>query len=218
MLSELKTGPQQSPDGIIQPARGGRSGEAVTIDAHARFQEATVRGGVYTLTLAATTTGIAAGNIVGAAAAAATQFAFFNPVGSGKNVVLTKVFIGIISGTAPAGPVFHGIFNSVPTVATIGGTVRPNFVSTTNVSGSVVVPQVLAAGSALTGGTAPIVLRASAFTTTATAQASVSTVNALELLDGDIVLQPGTGYVPLWSAAGTSLLNAYSVTWEEVPL
>lgn len=219
MLSELKIGPAPiSPDGIIAPARGCRSGEAGVSDVHARYQEATVRGSVYSINLLATTTGVAAGNIVGAGAAASTQFAIFNPVGSGKNVVLMKFFMGITSGTPGAGPLFHGVFTSVPTVASIGGTIRPNFVSTTQASASVVIPQVLAAGSALTGGTAPVVLRPSAFSSTNTAQASVGELSSLELLDGDIVLQPGTGYVPLWSAAGTALLNAYGLTWEEVPL
>lgn len=220
MLAETRIGPAPVvPDGIINPLRGARNGEAVTIDAHSRFQEATYRGGVYSLNLAATTTGIAAGNIVGASAAAATQFAFFNPVGSGKNVVLLKFMMGVISGTLPVGPIFHGFFTTVPTVATIGGTVRNNFISPSAPAGaSVVIPQVLAAGSALTGGSAPLVLRAAAFSGTATAQASVSTVNSLELIDGDIILAPGTGYVPLWSGAGTSLLNSYSVTWEEIAL
>lgn len=218
MLAEGRVGIATAPDGIINPLRATRTGDLVVSDGHARYQEPTLKGNVYSLNLGATTTGIAAGNIVGASAAAATQFAFFNPVGSGKNVVLLKFWMGVISGTLPVGPLFHGFYTTVPTVASIGGTVRNNFVSPSAPNASVVIPQVLAAGSALTGGSAPLVLRPAAFTGTATAQASVSTVNALELLDGDIILAPGTGYVPLWSGAGTSLLNSYGVTWEEVSL
>jgi hypothetical protein len=37
-------------------------------------------------------------------------------------------------------------------------------------------------------------------------------------VEGDIVLPPGTGWVPLHAGAGTSVLHAYSVTWEEIPI
>jgi len=42
-------------------------------------------------------------------------------------------------------------------------------------------------------------------------------LRVVEYIDGEIILPPGVGWVPLWGAAGTSLLNAYSITWEEVP-
>lgn len=174
----------------------------------------TYRKRTFTLTLGATTTAIAAGNIVGASAAAATQFALTNPSTSGVNLMLTKFFMGIISGTPAGGPIFHGYLATNPTLASIGGTILNNFVGDT--TASLATPHSLAAGSALTGGSAPIVLRAAAFSTTATAQASVGEVNCLEVIDTDIIIPPGKTWLPLWSAAGTSVLNAYSVTWIEV--
>lgn len=183
---------------------------------HARWAAQTYQKSMFTLTLTATTTGVAAGNIVSAAAAAATQFALTNPATSNKNFVLTKFFMGIISGTPSAGPIFHGYMTTNPTLASIGGTIRNNFLG--NSTASVATPHSLAAGSALTGGSAPITFRAANFTTTATAQASVNTVGALEIIDGDIIIPPGVTWVPLWSAAGTSLLNTYSVSWYEAGL
>jgi len=192
----------------------GLSGQIQTDAVFGRYSSATYGKSVFTLTLAATTTGVAAGNIVAAAAAAATQFALANPSTSTKNLVLLKFGMGIISGTPAPGPIFHGYCTTVPTIASIGGTILNNFLG--NSTASVATPHSLAAGSALTGCSAPITFRAANFSTTATAQASVNTVSAVELIDGDIIIPPGVMWVPLWSVAGTSLLNAYSVTWVEV--
>lgn len=174
-------------------------------------------GQMFTLNLAATTSGIAAGNLTGAAAAAATQFALTNPSTSNKNLVLTKFAVGIISGTAGAGPLFHGFMTTNPTLASIGGTIRANLLGNSSIT-SVATPHALAAGSALTGGSAPITFRAADFSSTNTAQATVGLVKTIEVIDGDIIVPPGVTWVPLWSAAGTSVLNSYSITWYEMGL
>lgn len=183
---------------------------------HPQYFINTYRKRVFTLTLGATTSGVAAGNIVGATAAAATQFALTNPSTSNANLILTKFCMGIVSGTPGAGPIFHGYLATNPTLASIGGTILNNFVGDT--TASVATPHSLAGGSALTGASAPTVLRAAAFSGTATAQASVGFVNSLEVIDGDIIIPPGKTWLPLWSAAGSSLLNAYSISWYELGL
>jgi hypothetical protein len=168
----------------------------------------------FSLDLGATTTAVAAGNIVGAAAAAATQFALFNPVGSGRVLVLSKFAMGVISGTPGAGPLFHGYFPgaAMPTLAANGTIVS----SRLNGPGSVALAYALAAGTALTGGpVGPKVLRAAAFSSTATAQASPGMIMSVEDIEGDIIVPAGYGWIPLWSAAGAALLNAYSITWKE---
>lgn len=172
-----------------------------------------VAGKEFSMTLAATTTGVAAGNIVSAAAAASTQFALANPVGSGVLLVLSKFIMGVISGTPGPGPLFHGIIANVPTLAA-SGTIVNNRVGGV---GSQAKGYASAAGAALTGGLAPTIQRAAAFSSTATAQASVAEVNAVENLEGDIVIPEGYTWVPLWSVAGTSLLNAYTISWKERP-
>lgn len=187
------------------------------IEPHPKYVWQAKGGNMFTLTLGATTSGVAAGNIVGATAAAATQFALTNPSTSNKNLVITKFFMGVISGTPAAGPVFHGLITTNPTLASIGGTIRSNNLGSSAIT-SVATPHSLAGGSALTGASAPLVFRASSFSTTATAAASVSMVNCLEIVDGDIIIPPGVTWLPLWSAAGTSLLNAYSVSWYEMGL
>lgn len=191
-------------------------GIQTAIQIYPPYFKSTYRKSTFSLTLIATTTGVAAGNIVAATAAAATQFALTNPSTSTVNLVLTKFFMGIISGTPAPGPLFHGFCTTPATISSIGGTIRNHFLGDATVSQAT--PHSLAAGSALTGCSAPITLRAANFSTTATAQASVGVVGALEVLDGDIIIPPGKMWLPLWSVAGTSLLNAYSIEWVETPL
>lgn len=167
----------------------------------------------FAMTLAATTSAVAAGNIVGAAAAASTQFALFNPLGSRVVLVLSKLFMGIISGTPGPGPLFHGLYTGLPTLAasaTLVSLRATGFQSAAKGYTS-------AGGAALTGGPAPSIIRAAAFSSTATAQASPGVINALEDIEGDIIIPAGYGWAPLWSVAGTTLLNAYTITWKERP-
>lgn len=215
MLVQGQVGQINGQDGAQPNARMGRTGELIFTEGHGRYYEQASRGAVFTLSLTATTTGISAGNIVGAAAAASTQFALWNPVGSGYNLSIQKVVVGLISGTPVGGPVFHGIFvNGNPSIANTG-TAYNNLIG-----GKAPVARYMssAAGAALTGGTAPVVLRAMTIDFSASAFAAAAGTNCLEIVDGDIVIPPGYGWVPLFAGAGTSVLNAYSVTWEEIPI
>src|SRR5882672_6343040 len=85
-------------DGVQAQFRQGRQSDLIVSELQGRYYEQTKRGRKFTAMLAATTTGVAAGNITGAAAAASTQFAIWNPAGSGFDLVLQKLFIGVISG------------------------------------------------------------------------------------------------------------------------
>jgi len=216
MLIQGQVGTVVGLDGSNPNVRQGRTGELIVGQAHARYYEAASRGNLFTLTLTATTTGVAAGNLVGAAAAASTQFALWNPAGSGVNVNITKVFVGLISGTyGTGGPIFHGLFlNGLPTIASVGTAYN-------NLAGGrppLTRYVASAAGTTLTGGTAPVTFRPMTMGYSATAYASAAGSNTLDSVEGDIVLPPGTGWLPLFATAGTAVLNAYSVTWEEVPV
>lgn len=183
---------------------------------HPVYFKQTYRKAMFTLNLSATTTGISAGNLIGASAAASLQFALINPATSTKNIVLTKFNVGIISGTAGAGPLFHGFCVTPPTAASPGGTIRSNFLNDS--TASVATAWVSAGGATSTGATAPVTFRQADFSSTNTAQASVGVLKTTEILNGDIIIPPGIMWLPLWSAAGTSLLNAYSITWYEIGL
>ena len=215
MFPPARVGPQLASDGSSVQERASRDGAIVGINGHGYYQEPVYRGNVFSLTLAATTTGVAAGNIVSAAAAASTNFALFNPSASGKLLVLLRVRIGIISGTPGAGPLFHGYINNVPTAAATG-TILSNILG--NAAASVAKTYATAAGTTLTAGNAPVTHMMANFTSTNTAQASPYLVTTDDILDGQIIVPQGAGCLPLWGAAGTTLLNGYTVVWEEIPV
>lgn len=212
-----RVGNQNVGEGAINQIRLGRNLELITGDAHGRYHEAVRTQQVFSLCLPLTATGIAAGNLVGATAAAAVQFAIWNPVGSGKLLSLLKFGMGIVSGTPVGGPLFHGIITTIPSIATTntGGVAQNNYAGM-GLPTAKYVNTAAQAGTTMTGAGAVLPLRAAAFTSTATAQASVGMVNAVEEINGDIVLAPGTGWIPLWATAGTNVLNGYSITWEEI--
>jgi len=214
--SGLRVGPQQLADGTPQAnARATKEGAAVGANLGGIYEEANIRGQVFSLVLAATTTGIAAGHQSGAGAAASTQFAVFNPAASGKYIVLLEFALGVISGTMPAGPVLHAYIPNVPTLAA-SGTVLSNVLGST--PSSIARCYTSAGGAALTGGQAPVNHKIANFASTATPQASPYLVNTMEYIDGKLVIPPGAGWLPMFSGAGTSLLCGLSVTWREVAL
>jgi hypothetical protein len=222
MLLQGQVGQQNAADGTQTILRQGRTSELIISQGKARYHEAATRGNTFALVLPVTATGVAAGNLVNAAAAAATQFALWNPLGSGVNLCLIEVGVSVVSATTmPAGPSFHGLITgSVPTIASTtdsgrgafnaragSGAPRARYVNTAAQS-----------GTTLTGGSAPITFRAMELSFSATGFAAAGGNYVDEHLDGEIVLPPGTGWLPLWASAGTSMLNAYSVVWEEIPI
>lgn len=219
MLIGTRTGPATQADGVgDQPLRQGRNGELIISNARGFYYEGAKRGATFGLCLAATTTGIAAGNISAAAAAASTNFALWNPVGSGVDLVLLKVWIGIISGTPTNGPMIHNyMLNGIPSIQSVStnGAALNNYLGGGSPKARYVA---VAAGTNLTGGGLLTAGRQMSFSTQASAfsAAAEPSQSGLELLDGDIVIPPGTGWVPCWAAAGSSLLSAYGVTWEEI--
>lgn len=212
-----QVGPQQLGDGVTtNPLRQGRLGDVIVSELHGKYYEQTARGNVFSLALAATSSTIAAGNINAAAAAASTQFALWNPSGSGVNVSLLKVWVGPISGTAPVAGCFHNLMlNGIPSIQSTG-TAYNNLAGTYTGKARFMSS---AAGAVLTGGGLLTVMRPMAMNVFAAALAATTGIQpSLEVLDGDIVLPPGVGWVPCWVAAGTTFLNSYGVTWEEVPI
>lgn len=217
MLAEIRAGNTVLAEGTVAPARATRTGAIACADAQGKYYEQASRGNIFSLTLGAWTTGIAAGNINAAAAAASTQFALWNPYGSGKNLSLLKFSVNIVSGTTPAGALYHSYSATAPTIAT--SVVTPIVCNNIGMaSASVARALSSAAGAALTGSTALAFIRAADIQFSAGTYANLATNKAIEYIDGDIVIPPGTCWVPTWTAAGTSVLGGYSVTWEEIPV
>ena len=120
--SGIRIGPALLADGVSQaPVRGQREAAEVGANLGGVYEESTVRGMLFSLTMPASTgNAVAAGNIVGASAAASTQFALANPATSNKYLVLLEFCLAFdVSTTAqmPIGPIFHGAMSGVWTAA-----------------------------------------------------------------------------------------------------
>lgn len=219
MLAECRTGIPNLSEGAVSPIRSSRVGAVVTGDGQGRYYEQTSRGNVFSLCLTTTSSTIAAGNINAAASGASTQFALWNPLGSGKNLSLLKFAICPISGTAPAAGCFHSYSATAPTIATS----VVNAICCNNpgmAAASVARALTSAAGAALTGSTALALIRHANLYLAAGAMGTTGGFGTpiVEDIDGGIVIPPGICWVPTWIAAGTTFLNGYSITWEEIPI
>lgn len=217
MLAEQRVGIPTLADGTVAPQRASRIGALIVGEGQGRYYEQTSRGNVFSLILTAWTSTIAAGNIVGAAAAASTQFALWNPYGSGKNLSLLKFQVWAISGTTPVPPVIHS-YATAPSIATTVVTpIQANNIGLS--AASVAKACTSAAGATLTGGGALGYIRAAdlAIGAGSLTPANLFEPKLTEYIDGDIVIPPGFMWVPTWMGAGTTFLGGYSITWEEVP-
>jgi hypothetical protein len=113
--------------------------------------------------------------------------------------------------------VVHSYAVTCPTIAT--SVVTPIANNNIGMAASNVAKAVAsAAGTVLTGGSALLYLRAADLCITAGAAANLAGLRFQEEINGDIVIGPGTMWVPTWMAAGTTFLGGYSITWEEVPI
>jgi len=215
MLSEIRTGAIVSSNGAVNPGRSDKTGATVVTDAHGHWSEAATQQKLFTAFLSQGTSTVAAGNIVGAAAAASTQFAVWNPVGSTVNLVIQKLRIQQYSGTPTAGGLTLSTFNATAVANSLATTsaVKNNYVGGPTGFGLCLAS---AAGAALTGGTALTTLLNTGWSSSATALASPSGIGYVENLDGEVIIPPGYGVVPTWAGAGTTYLVGYSLTWEEV--
>jgi hypothetical protein len=220
MLSEIRAGMTALADGTVSPARASRVGSQIIGDGQGRYYEATSRGTVFSAGITAWTSTVNAGNIINAAAGATSQFAVWNPAGSGKNLSLLKFAVYPISGTAPIPAVFHSAMAVAPTIATSVAATYGWFCCNNVGMATASVARVLAsqAGAALTGSSAFTIIRVADLFITAGTAANLAGQKCVEYIDGDIVIPPGTGWAPTWAAAGTSFLGGYSVTWEEIPV
>jgi len=210
-----RVGELKGADAQPLPSRAARMGSLITADGQGKYYEQTSRGNVFSLVLTSCTTSLAAGNIMAAAAAASANFAVWNPTGSGKNISLLKAFIIPISGTSPVSGVYHSYMTVNPTIANVA--VTPLACNNVGMSASSIAGYCTsAAGATLTGCSALKVIRPMNLYISAGTFASLGGVSFVDVCDGDIVIPPGFGWVPTFSAAGSTFLTGFGVEWEEI--
>jgi hypothetical protein len=209
-MSDPRVGLITSADGAINPPRADRSGAGVTTNAHGRYQEAVLRGNVYTVSLIHNT--VATTNNSPATAAGNPLVGAYNPVGSGKNLVILRAVVANESGTPAAQPLF--VWNVIPNAGiTAAGTAPVNNLTFTN-TGSVAKAF---SNSATTGSPAGTVLRAIGGATAVLITSGMLTL--VEETAGEIIVQPGQ-FVGIYvgNGAGTTWIVSAAMSWEEVSI
>jgi hypothetical protein len=220
LVAEGQVGPRYVQDGSNTELRLGRTGEVVTVDAHARYYEPGYRGKLYSAMTAVAGVTIIAEMVTPVAANKQTVLSVYNPQSSGVNGVLHKVQVIHISGTPGAGNNWsiEATYGERITVtpnnyATSGAMPTPHYPSNTN--GQLMAYTALAVGTA----NAHVLFRVLGLVSFATALA-VTTPNLayVEDLQGEIVIPPGCILTLAPPALGTSHVVVASMSWEEVPI
>lgn len=206
-----KVGPGFAQDGSLVDPRMTKDLGTTVQELHGRYFESTYRGSVFTCSTAAAGITLAATNLSPLAAGTGTPIVgLFNPQGSGKNLVLNKLAVCVITSTASTGNIVWNYAVNQTITAAANGTITSNFIG--GASASVVKAYV---NTATTGSTAGIMLRP-AFQLQFVTAAGEAVGNCEVDLNGDIIVPPG-GYIGLANGVSntTTVLSA-SITWEEV--
>lgn len=207
---DLYTGPLVGGDGLKQgsPVRNARTGELVVSDAHGRFYEAISRGTAFYLSAAA------AGPTAYVGAGAGTPLlAVHNPAGSGKNLALLGVALGLRAIATAAGQTALAVWAGVSVLPTGTVTVPRSALSHLQ-QGSAGIGFV---NTALTGSTALNLVLPLATHYWATA-ASAFFAPAFFDIAGGVVAIPGNQIAVGVTVVPTTLTVDIGMFWEEIPI
>ena len=207
MLAETKVGPRVAADGAILETRSEKSGAIVTADAHGRYQEAVLRGNVF---FACNQAGIATG---AGLATAAKNMTLYNPLGSGKNLVLLEITAAItVAPAAYPGSIMLAANLPTPTVPAAPATATAETVQNALLGSASGAAKVY---NTCTLAAAPVAIRNFASAAWITTGTTTSMGVVKDEVAGAIILPPGC-YVSIMATAAVTL--QCSMTWEEVPV
>lgn len=196
-------GSQSPAEGAQTQPRVDRLGCLVTNPA-GNSAELARRGSVFHAMTAVT--GVAPGTSIGTTAAAA----LYNPVGSGKDLVIIRATMGYVSGTLGIG--------RVDWVSHARGAATGTAMVTQNaiLGGAASVASPLTTATVITGGVA---FRTFANLPPMLATSVLTPWNFVDEVDGAIVVAPGYAVSLQGTAgAGTSPLVVFGLTWAEIPV
>jgi membrane-associated protease RseP (regulator of RpoE activity) len=213
--AETIVGPQSKADGSQLALRSSRTGAGVVTDAHGKYQEALLRGNVYSLSVVAGTPTAYTG-----AAGGTPLLAIHNPAGSQKALVVLAVILGItttpVITTASAASTLraYGGVSASPT----GTVTAPTNMLTYAASGSIAKAF---SNTPLTGSTALSIAIAGLATALSVSNATVEIGSTLTSswvdVAGTLVAIPGNEIaVGLVTVPGSIAVDA-TIIWEEVP-
>lgn len=208
---EGQVGPQVAGDGTKPTVRLSRDSSVVTVDGHAKYQEAVLRGNVYSVSVS----GGAATAFTGGAAGT-PLLSIYNPVGSGKNIVILNASVASRVAASAAGTVGFIIWGGVSAANTGTLTTATNMYTLAK-SGSVTLASSNAATTSTTAISAngPLLSIGSYYWATA-AGAILSPLVAD--VAGMIVVAPGNLIALGGTAALTSATYDATLIWEETAI
>lgn len=188
-------------NGSVNPARSDKTGAIASVDAHGRFQEAVLQGGVYIgANLGGTPVTTQAG-----LSATTPALTLYNPVGSGVNLVLLTATVNFTAAPAAAAAVWLAcnlVTAAAPTSVTLATIYNANLGSLATGKGQCYRIATLAA--------APLMIRNICGTSGA---AAIGNSPAVDNIDGAIIIPPG---VAVSIQASSAAAVVCSFTWEEV--
>ncbi len=202
------TGRRTVQDGNFTNLRLEKDCSAAMFSAHADYFDSVRRGNVFSAGTAAS--GVAPGTSIGTTAA----FSLYNPLGSGVNLVVVRTTVGYVSGTLGAG-VIHYVANINPAAAATTGTaITPvNCYIGVGINTSQARPLTTATLPA-----SPTIVRPFCSLQASLASTAVGPWQVMEDVRGEFVIAPGcTLSLECTTAAGSSPLLVFGMTWEEFP-
>lgn len=225
MLAEIRTGPVQSSDAAVNAARSDKTGATIVADGHGRFQEAAIRGGLFSGGMTVTSISNATFTTATLGSTGTPIIGIWNPVGSGKNAVILQARLQLIT-TALATPTGPGCLMWCTAVlqSAISTGITPLSRLSLTSSGSVCK---VYANTALTGLSGNLTVQeASGFSTfvinatAAETAAGFLTAGAggVDNIDGAFVIPPGGVLALLCTTTPVVISAASSILWEEINL
>lgn len=234
MLSQGQVGPIASTSEGVQVAlRAGKLGEQIVSQLHGRYFEQALRGNMFssgtTATVAMTanhnsTNGLSA--TLGTAAAATPMLGLWNPIGSGKNLVILQTAFQMAPNTvttpAPPGPLVLAVSLNNSAISTglvpfnratlaQSGSVAKGFAGATALTGlSTVLTAVESAADFEHAGTVTYGTLANT--------SLLSTVGGVRMTDGSLIVPPGAVIAYYNTNSTTTFSYTGRILWEEVPV
>jgi hypothetical protein len=204
-LGLQRVGPTLGGSGTAAPFRADVTGAQVVTDAHGRYTEGSLRGNIFS---ASNQAGIA---LPVGLATAAKNFTLYNPVNSGKNLVLLEIMMGITlvpaAYTGVVGLVGNFVAGQAAPATATAETVNSSILGAASGAGKVYNTCTLAA--------APVWLRSCFSVAWVTTGTGTTAACVKDEVAGAIVIPPGA-YVSMAATAATTV--QISMTWEEVPI
>ena len=223
-MSDLQVrGPLFGGTGTPSPFTADITGAQRITDAHGRFQEAALRGNLFSAGMTTTSISNVTFTTATLGATGTPIVGLWNPIGSGKNLVILQarlqVVITALNRTGPGAfmwctsvnqsAISTGITPLNRFSLTASGAVGKGFANTamTGLSGNLTVQE----ASGLQGGPMPV---------SGTDILGVVPYHApsTDNIDGAIILQPGSIIALLCTTTPVGISAASSILWEEVPI